>query len=291
MPCSSCVGGTTGIGGAGGVSIGTGGVSGLGGTRGLGGATTGAGGVTSTGGVFRIGGAGGLSSGTAGTGGGTTFGKALRFDGIDDTVTLPAGADAANETAFSAELWFKTTTQTGMMFEVYTPGGGADRSLYFKDGQVCFYVWTPAYSEICSKPNSYNDGLWHQVAGTLGPGGQRLYMDGAMLFTTTKVTYSAFSTDRQFRLGYGYIGPYGPLIYFAGVIDEVRVWAVERSPKDIVDHYRGSVDPSTPGLQGYWKLDDSAAATTATDSTIALHHGVLSGFSFNPSPWVAPGAF
>jgi hypothetical protein len=298
---SVATGGRGSTGGGAGTITGAGGVTGTGGagtgglTRAGGGAgtMTGAGGVTGTGGagtggVTRAGGAGGAATGTGGTGGAGT-GRALRFDGVDDSVTLPAGPGAANETAFGSELWFKTTTLTGVLFEVYGPNG-ADRSSYLKEGKVCFYVWTPSYSELCTAADTFADGWWHHVAGTLGDGGQRLYVDGVLQASASAVRSSAFSDDQQLQLGYGPIGPGGPLFHFAGVLDEVRLWSVERSAWEIADNRNGPIDPATPGLQGYWRLDESGAAATATDATGAGHDGGLNGFSFAPSPWVT-GAF
>jgi hypothetical protein len=58
--------------------------------------------------------------------------------GTSAYVPLPAASGGANEATFSSEIWFKTTTPTGMLFEVYAATGptGADRSTYLKNGRV-----------------------------------------------------------------------------------------------------------------------------------------------------------
>jgi hypothetical protein len=213
----------------------------------------------------------------------------LSFDGVDDVVNLAAAVGAASETAFSAELWFKTTAATGMLFEVY--GGGADRSIYLDNGKLCFYVYTPAYSTVCTAVNK-NDGAWHHVAGTLGAvAGQRLYVDGVEEGSAPAVIASAFGGDSGFRLGYGYIGPNGVLTYFAGTLDEVRVWSVERTAAEIAANRSTTVAVATAGLQGYWKLDETGAAAVAADATANGNMGTLTNFSFTPSPWGGPGPF
>jgi hypothetical protein len=234
------------------------------------------------------GGAGGAV--TSGAGGAIAKG-ALHFDGVDDVVTLPADPGGANEDSFSSELWFRTTALTGMLFEVYTPGGGADRSTYLKDGTVCFYVYTPNYSELCTSNKTWNDGRWHHAAGTLGLDGQHLYLDGQLVATAATVTRSAFQDDMQFQLGKGHIGPWGPIVFFSGDVDEVRLWKVQRTEKEIAANLRSSIFPIIPDLQGYWRLDESGTANTAADDTSSAHRGILSGFSFTPSPWISPGAF
>jgi hypothetical protein len=225
---------------------------------------------------------GGDAASTSSTGTG-----ALRFDGLSAQVDVPLGIGAVSQTAFSSELWFKTTAPTGVVFEVYSDNpAGADRSTYLKNGQVCFYVYTPAFSEICTTGALLNDGAWHSVACTLGPSGQLLYVDGTLSAMQRAVTTSAFAGDTGVRLGYGYLGPQGPLTFFAGFISEVRLWLVERTATQLAASRDQSLDPATPGLEGYWKLNESAS-----DSTAGGDNGELVGFSFNPSPWVVPGPF
>ena len=219
-------------------------------------------------------------------------GTCLRFDGVGAYVALPAADGGASETAFTSELWFKTTAPTGMLFEVYSDGvDGADRSTYLKGGKVCFYVDGSGASEICTTAATFNDSTWHNVAGTLGPSGQRLYVDGTVLGTASGVTASTFNYDTGFRLGYGYIGPSGPLTFFTGYIDDVRLWSVQLNPEQLAARRGMAIDPTTPGLQGYWKLDESGNTTTTPDSVVPAHDGVLTEFSFTISPWVSPGAF
>ena len=233
-------------------------------------------------------GTGGADAGGQVTGGaGGSSASALHLDGVDDYVTFAGGA---SETTFSSELWFRTTMQTGMLLEVYS-SNGADRSTYLKAGKVCFYVFTPAFSELCTTAATFSDGAWHNVAGTLGPAGQQLYVDGVMLGIAATTTTSAFDSDTGLRAGYGYIGPNGPLTFFAGDIDDIRMWNVQRTAGDLAGSRGKTLDPATPGLQGYWRLDETGSAITAPDATAAANSGTLVGFSLGESPWVMPGAF
>ena len=226
------------------------------------------------------------------TGEGSSSSAALRFDGVRAYLNLAAASGAASEKAFSSEIWFRTTSLTGVLFEVYSSGmPGADRSTFLRAGQVCFYVYTPAFSEVCTTGATLNDGAWHNVAATLGAAGQFVYVDGMLQGMDPAVTTSAFNWDTGFRVGYGYIGGNGPLVFFAGDIDDVRVWSVQRTAAELAAGRGHSIDPATVGLQGYWKLDESGTAKIAPDSTAAMNDGTLLGFSFNPSPWISPGAF
>ena len=236
---------------------------------------------------------------------GAVFGNALAFDGIDDVVTMYGDP---SETAFSVELWFKMTQigdagypLQGNMFSVWqTNSGGADRFLFVDAGKACFYVYNPGRGnpKLCST-NTYNDGAWHHVAGTLGnTNGIRVYVDGQEVAADAATKVSTFTTGNAFRLGYGHYAFASGLIHMQGQIDEVRVWSVERTAAEIAANYNKFVAASTAGLQGYWKLDEPGTSAIAKDEVLAsdggpgntatLYNFVLDGGA--PSPWVYPGA-
>ncbi len=218
--------------------------------------------------------------------------SALEFDGVDDWVHVPGPDGGAGVTAFSVELWFRTTNANGSMFEVYSTGGGADRFLCMLDGNVCFYVFDSSAEETCTTSGAYADGAWHHAAGTLGStGGLNLYVDGKFANTIPTTTSSSFTSDTDYRLGYGHTSFESALVYLQGDLDEVRVWSVERSAADIAANYQQEISPSTAGLQAYWKLEETGDAGTAVDSTGNGNDGQLMNFSFTPSPWISPGAF
>jgi hypothetical protein len=217
---------------------------------------------------------------------------ALSFDGIADWVHLPAAAGGASDVAFSVELWFRSRSDTGNMFEVYDSGGGADRFLSLNAGAVCFYVYSSPIVQICTTAATYGDNAWHHAAGTLGSvGGVNLYVDGVLANSSDGATSSNFTTDSDFRLGLGHTAFDSSFVYFQGDLDEVRVWSVELSASDIAANYRQTIDPATTGLQGYWKLEETGSSSVAHDATSGAHDGQLTNFTFTPSPWITPGAF
>lgn len=217
-------------------------------------------------------------------------GGALRFDGLDDQLLIPAAVGGFNELAFSEEAWFRTTTSSVALLEVYSTGPlGADRALFLRSGVLCFYVFSPARTEHCSAAR-YDDGAWHHAAGTLGPGGMTLYVDGALEVHDPNTTQSAFNWDTSLRAGYGRIGADTEFRYLAGDLDEIRVWSVERTEAEIRDHHLQTIDPATPGLVGYWLLNETGTAAVARDATAAHNDAILSGFTNPPSPWITDGA-
>ena len=63
----------------------------------------------------------------------------------------------------------------------------------------------------------------------------------------------------------------GPL---HGLMDEVRLWNIARSPGEILANYNRTVAPSTAGLVGYWNFDE-ASGQTIYDLTTNDNDGLL----------------
>lgn len=218
-------------------------------------------------------------------------GGALHFDGIDDRVAIPGERGGFRRDAFSEETWFRTRTSSGALLELHsTVQTGADRTLYLRAGQVCFYVYSPMRSSRCSAAR-YDDGTWHHVAGTLGPAGQTLYVDGVAISRTASVTSSAFDWDTELQLGYGHIGADATLVHFEGELDEVRLWRITRTATDVQADFRRAIDPTSLGLIGYWRMEETGTASVAHDLSPARRHGQLEAFGAQPSPWLRGGAF
>jgi hypothetical protein len=68
--------------------------------------------------------------------------------------------------------------------------------------------------------------------------------------------------------------------YFNGMIDEVRIWNVVRTPDEIRTYIRQPLTGKEKGLLGYWHFDD-ATATDGTDNEI---DGVLKQGVRRPAP-------
>jgi len=63
---------------------------------------------------------------------------------------------------------------------------------------------------------------------------------------------------------------------FHGHLDEVRVWNTGRSSADILANYNIIIDPSTPHLVGYWRMDEGSGPI-AYDATASGFDATLHG--------------
>ena len=145
---------------------------------------------------------------------------------------------------FTEECWFRTTTRTGgkiLSFGDSDSGNSAgnDRQIYMSDdGTLTFGVWTGGADTI-STTSAYNDGAWHHVVGSLGPGGLKLYVDGdlqgAHPGSTQAQPYSGY-----WRVGGDAFGPGWPNTpssgYFTGDIGEVAVYPAQLTDEQVRVH-------------------------------------------------------
>lgn len=114
-------------------------------------------------------------------------------------------------------------------------------------------------------------GVWYHVAGTFDPstGEARVYVNGKDDGTGADFESDAVSIyDGNASTRIGVYMPGTPR-YFDGMVDEVRVWTVQRSKQEIKKFYdKTLVSAAEPTLAAYWRLEgdgaDSASGNTFT---------------------------
>lgn len=169
-----------------------------------------------------------------GTGTSTTFNGSTALVVAQEPWTAP--------TAYSAELWFKTTTTRGgtlIGFGNTTSGLSTsyDRHVVMQnDGKVQFGSGQPQTTLVT--PTAYNDGQWHHVVATQNGTGMKLWID------TQLVGSNSMAAAENYR-GYWRIGAdrtWGSTTsnYFAGTLDEVAVYPTALSEQRVRDHYSAS---------------------------------------------------
>lgn len=145
--------------------------------------------------------------------------RALRFDGVDDYATLPtAGFPVALEAA-SIEVWFKPDrlVDSQTLAKVGRGSLSGVKLGLFDANPTAWRVWGPVEFAASSVPVSQAE--WHYLAYTYDPGTHCLYVDGQLV-----ATGSEYTNNRSPSLVW--LGATdGTDDFFAGEIDEFRVWA------------------------------------------------------------------
>ncbi|KAF2420067.1 DNRLRE domain-containing protein [Microbacterium sp. B35-30] len=203
------------------------------------------------------------------------------------TITPPA--------AFTAEIWFNTTTAGGKLFgfENAQTGNGTnyDKHLYMTaGGNLVFGSWAGS-AAVVSSPLGYADGTWHSAVGVLDPSGRKLYVDG-VLVAQSSVT-GADTASGYWRIGGGNLSSWPGAtsnFYFRGALDEFAVYNGGLSANEIARHYALGVQdvasPSTPsGLTATHGSGGVAVSWTASaDNTGVLEYRVYRGTSADFTP-------
>ena len=243
----------------------------------------------------------GVSGGTAGAVIGDSN-TAATFNGTTSgTVSTPAKITGPN--TFTVSAWFQTAAgyaQGGKIVgfgDAQTGNSGSyDRQVYMDDAG---HIWFGVYPNTVATLNTsaaYNDGNWHQVVATLGPGGMTLSIDGLPVASRSDVTNGQAYTG-NWRVGGDNLGgwPNQPDdLYFTGNIDDVSIYPTVLNRAQIRNQYAKANYPvtSVPGdAYGaaafsadpdlFWRLDDNAGTTTAADSGPYANAGaVLGGVTF-----------
>lgn len=174
-----------------------------------------------------------------------TPGRALSFDGADDYVSVPA----IDANVYSFELWFNATTNNALIGSYRFLIQTADQSLT---------VWHDVYVGPTSwYPVSIGTNAWHHLVVIIDYASWQItpYLDGVSLGTKPTTTTTKPS------ISWMTIGSYGNSRFFAGLIDEVRVYDRALSAAEVLGHYNSGIGqygrPET-GLQGLWHFDGDA---------------------------------
>ena len=157
-------------------------------------------------------------------------GTAVSLNGSSGYVNYGTTTQTTATAGYTGETWFKTTTTRGGLILGF--GGLAtglstavDRVLYMTTaGRLVFGVNNANKATITSS-TSYNDGAWHHVMVTAGPGGMVLYVDGSQDASASTALSGAYSG--YLRVGFDNVAawPSAPTSnYFAGTLDEVAVY-------------------------------------------------------------------
>ena len=195
----------------------------------------------------------------------------LSLDGVNDYVNLDAHLSNFDSlTTGTISAWVKTTGGSQWIFSASDSGdSNSDISLRLdSSGHLQLDVWEGGAVLAVETTATVNDGNWHHVAATVGPGGNALYIDGVQAsvnYLTGNSSSTAFFDDvtnlDSMSIG-RYLNDSGSQFHFDGLIDDVRVYDRALSTDDVAKLYSYTGAPPanvTPVVD--LDADDSSGAT------------------------------
>ncbi len=178
--------------------------------------------------------------------------QALAFDGVDDHVRVEH-AGALDAYPLTVAAWVRTGAKRGVQGIVnkYVANSYNGYQLFLNAGTVCAWYFRDAANAVYDGTDctlgaaGVNDGQWHHVAFVVDATGGRLYVDGAPRASRAWTGTAGPSTTLEpLRLGY-YPGLARGSHYFAGALDDVRLYNQALSADDIEALYRaGAFQPT-----------------------------------------------
>ncbi len=235
---------------------------------------------------------------------------ALAFDGSNDYVDFGAasGHTELGLTQFTIECWFKRTgtgvetpfsATLGNAVPIVTKGRGVGDGSnidlnYFLGLRGAVVVGD---FESFEAPGGNNDngvlgsttivnGTWYHAALTFDGSALVLYLNGNVDGSLNTSNTPRNDSLHPFAIASGMDGQSNPAVpggYFAGVVDEVRVWDHARSATEIAAGMNQAI-PTAAGLVGRWGLDEGTG-TVAGDSTPPQVNGTLTPAPPNGPTW------
>ncbi|MBX7130869.1 MAG: hypothetical protein K1X58_16245 [Flavobacteriales bacterium] len=209
----------------------------------------------------------------------TSMGRCLVFDGADDQVTLSSTAVNAIGTGdFTVEAEIRAVeadqlqhprilsnrdqVNNGFLFGFHGVWGGSNYKMINMqlDGLNYILINNGSYN------GSLMDGTCHHIAVTKSADSLRFYADG--MHIGSKVLQGAPSTTTtatSMLIGNDAPDPQP----FNGNIAQLRVWNEARSAAEIVANMGVSIPGNTPGLVGYWEMNDAGGQLVQDKTTTA----------------------
>lgn len=201
-------------------------------------------------------------------------GLATQFDGIDDymdTNLIPSDFFKGNSMTFSS--WVKVTNSSPnhyyfMMSDIF--------SSFIRDGIP--EPWVGSSNWAGSSLNAkIVDGKWHYLTYVYEKRNIdmsiKMYMDGISIFERQIPSSYALDNSQSHSLLYGNRKNNSRnLLFYKGLLDEVKIWKKALSVAEITHEYNNSKINIVAGPIALYKFEDNA-----NDSSGNNHHGTVNG--------------
>jgi hypothetical protein len=216
------------------------------------------------------------------------MGSALRLDGA-------SFAQLANplQDDFTLEAWIKTTTSlNGAQFyqgrglidaDVIGGPNQNDFAATILNGSFAFGIGNPDITLQAS--SGVIEDEWVHVAATrrASTGQMAIVVNGEIEASGTSPNRSPLIDPEAIAIGGGSL-----VRNFVGLVDEVRLWNVVRTPEAIRANLREITSPDEAGLVGYYRFEDGGSAATHDSSLRGSDATLFGAPSYEPSTALCP---
>ena len=191
---------------------------------------------------------------------------ALLFDGNNDYVEVTNESAFDFTTAITLEAWFMPATVSGVQGLISKNFGNNAHPYQIRihDDEVLFgfYSNTIGWQPIQTTSANLQVGQWYHIACTYNMTQAFIYINGQQKGMAYK-NFEIPLNDQPLEIGRSKDMSYE---YFAGIIDEVRVWDIALSQEEVEANMCGNyLNMGNENLIGYFKFNE-CGGTLLTDS-------------------------
>ncbi len=212
----------------------------------------------------------------------------LNFDGINDNIVVPNSPSLNITKTITLESWIYPTNNTTQVQDVMGKSTQDNNNGYIfprtDDGwnRFVFYLHINGeYQKLSAAYPGINQ--WHHVAATYDGYYMRIYLDG-LLVGSREMSGDITSNNNDLILGSQ--PGYGE--FFAGEVDESRIWSRALNQCEIINNMNCELDPAQKNaLVAYYKYNqgfvgaNNSAENILTDASDNANNGTLNSFALN----------
>ena len=213
--------------------------------------------------------------------------NALAFDGLHDTVTIPANSayDLGTGNGGTIEFWVNPATLSSNFATVLGNRGNGvvEYSIHLSSTQVGVDIGGGQVNAINLPDTFTTTNMWHHMAFVNTGAWTRVYINGILLDSIPGAFGSV--TGQPLTLGQPLTPTSGANeTPFNGSLDEVRIWNTQRSAADIIDNMGNTLTGTETGLVGEFGFDEgvpggnNTGLTTTLDNSSTGNNGTLQSF-------------
>ena len=208
----------------------------------------------------------------------------LSFNNSNNIVTIPNNSNynVPSPQKLTIEAWVKINSFSNYNV-VLSKGAGCCSDMPYQFGvhtnQKVFFHCYQSYSGH----DVYSNGIvplntWTHIAIVINGSNATFFING---ISSGNVTVPNLPNCTQ-NITFGSEGNFpngNPGPGFNGLIDEIRLWSIDRQSSDILYYHDQNLNGSETGLVGYWKFNEGSG-TVAYDKSIYKNNGIISNATY-----------
>ena len=202
-------------------------------------------------------------------------GSTARFDGLQDYVRFGNSAVNRSTSNFTVMAWMKAEQLSGFRPILATARTNSDNGFAFGANDAGLRLWAFGSKQYDTTGITLAPNVWYHVAAVMtGTGSVMFYVNGRYAQTATHTSGALPDADDDLLIGgMTEVGSASPSTFFAGLLDDVRVFNAALTESQIRALYlsaNGGLVLSLP-FEESWMVDGSAV----TDDSSWNHNGAL----------------